>query len=449
MHSYRIAGMVVVVALLFLGGCHRPDPDMTDRLIVGEVMLNSEFKTNLRALCLSGGRLSGTANGHQAEQFVAEKLRDYGLDNVHLQQFEMPGWQVNETIVTVLTDPPMVLANAVALCNTQTTPPDGLTGELTDGGDGSAENLDQLGSALAGKFALVRGGKPNRRETMRHARERGALGVLYIGEKDREPVIGGCHPEPRPEPGIAIRYDDGVKLAELLAAGETVRLNVKVQAEIWEARPHNAIGEIPGSGPLAREIVILCAHLDSWHLAEGAIDNANGSATILETARALKAVGWRPRRTVRFVWFMGEEQDLFGSKAYVAAHQKELDGIVAVINIDMPGAPRRLIAFGHAEIEAFLKSVTGRLAGYEIAERISKSTGSWSDHAPFMNAGVCALTLRGDLGDGAGNYHTINDKYEIVDRRKTVQSAAVLGVLVRQLADCPERPSQRLTPREQ
>lgn len=446
MPNRRILSLSVLLLLLVLGGCHRPNPDIIDRLIVGEVMCNSDFQENLRALCLPGGRLSGTPNSSQAEQFVADQLRAYGLQNVHLEPFEMPGWQVNETVVTALTDPPVVLTNAVALGNTCSTPPGGITAELIDAGAGSAEDLDRLGEALAGKLALVRGGKGNRREKMQQARGRGALGVIYMGAKDREPVMGGCHPEPRPEPGIAIRYDDGMKLAERLAADETVRLNIKARAEIWDARPNNVVGELPGTGPLAREIVILCAHLDSWHLAEGAVDNANGSATILEVARALKAVDWQPRRTVRFVWFMGEEQNLYGSKAYVAAHEDELDDVVAVINVDMPGAPRRFVAFGHPQIEGFLQSVAEQLRGYEIGTKISKSTGNWSDHAPFMHTGLCTLALRGELGEGGAHYHTINDKYEVVDRRRTVQSAAVLGVLLRQLADCPERPSRRLAP---
>ncbi|MFQ5807240.1 MAG: M28 family metallopeptidase [Phycisphaerae bacterium] len=192
-----------------------------------------------------------------------------------------------------------------------------------------------------------------------------------------------------PAPGIAIRHDDGEKLAEKPAAG-TVRLNLKVQANIWDGEPNNVVAEIPGSGPLAHEVVVLCAHLDRWHLAEGVIDNGNGSAKILETARALAALDWKPRRTARFIWFMGEEQDLFASKAYVEAHADELDDIVGVVNLDMPGSPRKFATFGHPEIVGFPKSVGTQLRGYEISEGTGNPRGSWSDHAPFMAAGVCA-----------------------------------------------------------
>ena len=281
---------------------------------------------------------------------------------------------------------------------------------------------------------------------MLNALKHEAVGLIIAGRPDREPIIGGCHMQPADQPGIAIRHDDGAKLAALLEDEQTVLLKVEIQADVWDAKPHNVIGDIPGRGPLADEIVILGAHLDSWHLAEGAIDNGAGAATILETARALAAIDWRPRRTVRFIWFTGEEQGLFGSRAYVADHAPLLDRIVTMVNVDMPGGPTRLARFGHPEIESFLNSILARLRGYDLDEKIGDyKNGAWSDHAPFANAGLCALTLSGDLGDGGINYHTLNDKYDCVDRRKSIHSAAVLGLLMRNLADAPLRAGRRLT----
>ena len=434
------------LSLLVLGGCLRPRGDVIDRLIIGEVMMHSEFKENLRALALPGGRLSGSENARQAERHVADALRRYGYRDVRLEPFSMPGWRVNSTEATLLTDPPVKLENAVALCQTLSTPAEGVTGDVVAVGKGTKEEFDAAGEQLRGKFALILDPNAGRRGPMALARERGALGVLYMGRPDREPIIGGCHAEPRPEPAIVIRHDDAKKIAEMLDAGQTARVNVKVQADVWDAIPNNVIAEFPGSGPLAHEQVLLCAHLDSWHLGEGAIDNGNGSTTILETARALHAVGWKPRRTVRFIWFMGEEQELRGSKAYVAAHQDELNDIVAVINVDMPGVPQQFITFEHPEIVDFLKAVGADLKAYEFKEDVPLASGDWSDHAPFMHEGVCSMTLRGDLGEGVKHYHTINDKYEAVDRPGTVQSSAVFGVLIRRLADCPERPSVRNKP---
>lgn len=446
MHRLVKPAILCSLAVVVICGCASQRSAIDDRRVIGEAIAGSEFKENLRALCLDGGRLSGSENGRKAEEYVAAKLRKYGLTSVHFEPFEMSGWRVNETVVTALTDPPLTLINAVALGNTLSTPAEGIEGELIDVGEGRDEDFERSANAIHGKFVLVSGGKSNRREKMAAAGKCGALGVLYVGAKDREPVIGGCHADPRPEPAIAIRYSDGEKLAELLTAGESVRLNVKVKTDIWDAKPRNVVGEIHGDGPLAHEVVMIGAHLDSWHLAEGAIDNGNGATTVLETARTLAALhkeGWRPRRTIRFAWYMGEEQGLFGSKAYVAQHAGELDDLVVVINLDMPGEPRSFTIFGHPEFEKFLASVAGDLPGYELTCSVADSKGEWSDHAPFQYAGVCTVSINGDLGDGVKNYHTVDDKYECVDRRGTIHSAAVAAVLLQNLADCPKRPTQR------
>ena len=417
---------------------------MVDRLLIGEVMMHSELSANLRALAVPGGRLSGTAGADDAARFVADKLRAYGLQNVHLEPFEMQCWVVHNTQVTLLGDPPRVLEGAVGLGRTLSTPPGGVTAELIDLGEVSKEDFAARGSELGGKFVLVRDGGMSRRDKLRLACEHGAAGLVVMSQPDREPIIGSGHSAPRPEPAVVIRHDD--ELIERLKQDQPVRLRVDLQTENWSCRPNNAVGEIPGTGPLAREVVIISAHLDSWHLAEGAIDNGTGSATILETARALARVGWQPRRTVRFVWFMAEEIGLEGSESYVRAHMNELDNVVAVINVDMPGSPRKIGHFHHPEIEPFLRSVMADLSAYELSGEIGDWSGEWSDHAPFTRQGVCALSIGGELGPGVKNYHTAGDTYDAVDRRGTIQSSAVFAVLARRLADAPQRPSVRLEP---
>ncbi len=408
--------------------------------------MHSELPANLRALCMPGGRLSGSENGHQAERYVADKLREYGLANVHFEPFEMCTWRDRNTVVTLLDDPPRVLEGALALGNCLSTPPEGVTAELVDVGQGSLEEIEAAGARLAGRFALVREGGLHRAKKMGLVRARGAVGLVQVSELDDQSRVGQCHPEPRPEPGVAVRGSDGAELAKRLESGETVRLNIRVEADAWAATPNNVVAEIAGRGPHAGEVVILCAHLDSWHLAEGALDNATGASAILEAARALSRAGWRPARTVRFVWFMGEEHGLHGSKAYVRQYAAELDDIVAVVNADMPGSPRKLATFDHPEIVEFLKGVQRDLSGFEISEEIANARWTASDHAPFMRQGVCALGVHGEMGPGVKFYHSVGDAYEQVDRRATTQAAAVLAVLVRRLADAPQRPTQRLAP---
>jgi len=444
-HACAATTGLAILALL-AGGCHQPSADTIDRLLIGEVLMHSQFSANLRALAVSGGRLSGSPNGAQAEQFVSDKLREYGLNNVHFEPFSMLTWRDVETNVTLLDDPPRRLEGATALGNSMSTPPGGITAEVVDLGQGTEEDFQTHADELDGKFVLARTGGLHRGKKMRLAIEHGAVGLLHTSPLPDRVRVGTCHDQPTPNPGIAIIGEHGEELSHRLTDGETIRINVQLEADAWTCQPRNVVAEIPGTGSRANEVVILCGHLDSWHLAEGAIDNGNGSATILETARALAAIGWKPRRTVRFIWFMGEEHGLFGSKAYAKAHENEFDDIVAVINVDMPGIPKQFATFGHPEIVDFLKSLQTELAGFELKEEIANAHWTCSDHAPFMVEGVCALALYGEIGPGGKHYHSTGDKYEVVDRRGTTCSSAVLAVLVRRLADAPERPTVRLDP---
>jgi carboxypeptidase Q len=428
-------------------GCTSSQTAQLDRLIIGEVMQKSELNENLRALCQPGGRLSGTDNGFAAEHFVFDKARQYGLRNARFEAFQMPCWRGIETRVTGLDAAGSVCEGAVALCNSTSTPPEGVTAEVVDAHDGKPEDFAGLADTLRGRFALVRDGGERRSEKMARALEYGAAGLVVVSAENHAPVIGTAHRTPRPEPAIVISHGDGQAIASALDQGQVVRLNVRIRSECWDAEPHNVVAEIPGCGR-ARELILLGGHLDSWNLAEGAIDNANGAAVILECARALQAVGWRPRRTVRFVWFMAEEQDLRGSKAYVAAHANELDDIVAMVNVDMPGSPRTLSTSGAPAFVERLEEFRRSMAGYALNEQIGKLGGGFSDHAPFTEAGVCGVALWGELGPGVQHYHTANDKFECVDQRATVESAAVLAVLVRQLADDPGLKPGRCPPGE-
>ena len=433
----------VLPALLLMAGCRAGSPD-ADRQLIAEVMTATEVAPNLRALCMTGGRLSGSPNGEKAEQWVADKARQYGLSNVHFEPFPMITWCDRSTEVTVLDDPPRNLNPAQALGNCLSTPDGGVTGELVDVGKGTADEFKARADQLKGRIALAHNSSVHRGAKMRSALEAGAIGMLLGSDIDDQVVVGVCHHGPRPEPGVAVGRADCDKLAARLAAGETVKVNIKVEADAWDSRPRNVVAEIPGRGPEADQVILLGAHLDSWHLGEGALDNGTGSATILEVARALLKVDPRPRRTIRFVWFMGEEHGLLGSDAYVKEHTNELNHIVVMINVDMPGEPRSIVSDGHPEVMALLKSLREELPGYEIEEHLGEVHSGGSDNSAFMQEGICCVNLGGEMGPGVKYYHTRDDKYEQVDRRGLNGSAAVLAVLAHRLAECPETPASRL-----
>jgi Iap family predicted aminopeptidase len=439
----RIRTVLALLTLALAAGCRSGSPD-ADRRLIAEVMTATEIAPNLRTLCMTEGRLSGSPNGEKAEQWVADKVRQYGLSNVHFEPFSMTTWRDRSTEVSVLDEPPRTLHPAQALGNCLSTPPGGVTAQLVDVGKGTADDFMAKGDQLKGRIALAHDSPVHRGAKMRSALQAGAIGMLLGSDIDDQVVVGVCHHGPKPEPGVAICKLDCDKLAARLAAGETVKVNIKVEAEAWDCRPRNVVAEIPGCGPEANQVVLLGAHLDSWHLGEGALDNGTGSAAILEVARALIKIDPRPRRTIRFVWFMGEEHGLLGSDAYVKEHADELDHIVAMINVDMPGAPRSIMSAGHPEVMGLLKSIREELPGYELEEHLGEAHGGGSDNSAFMHEGVCCVSVGGDMGPGVKYYHTSGDKYEQVDRRSLNGAAAVIAVLARRLAECPETPASRL-----
>jgi carboxypeptidase Q len=434
---------IVACGLIFCG-CQQPQSRTIDRDLVGEVMLHSEFAGNLRTLAMPGGRISGTPNADKAEQFVLDKCRAYGLQNVHGEPFELATWVLRSAHVTLLGAPPRELPGAIGLGRTFSTPPGGVTAELVDLGQGLPLDFAAHAAELRGRFAFYRDNREiSRAERMALVVQSGAAGLVAIMPPDRAPIIGTGHATPRAEPGVVIAHDQ--EILDALARGEHPTLRVELETDNWIAHPRNIVAEIPGHGPLANEVVLFGAHLDGWHLGEAAMDNGSGSAVLLEAARALAAVGCHPCRTLRFVWFGGEELGLCGSKAYVKDHAADLDRIAVMVNTDMPGAPRGYGVFKHPELKPLLQTIITDLRAYELSPEIADWEWDASDHAPFMDAGIPALSLHGELGPGVKFYHTAGDTYDSVDRRGTVQSAAVLAVTVRRLADCPTRPGVRTT----
>jgi carboxypeptidase Q len=175
----------------------------------------------------------------------------------------------------------------------------------------------------------------------------GILGWLYrAGDPDakfplRVRVFGDQRTAMKPIdqvptiPQIAIRADQADQLAELLEAGKEVTGQFDIQNTFRDGGIplYNVIAEIPGS-ERPDEVVIVCGHLDSWHQAQGCTDNGTGTTSTMEAARILMAVGARPKRTIRFCLWGGEEQGLLGSHAYVQRHRQEMDKVSAVFNHD-------------------------------------------------------------------------------------------------------------------
>src|SRR3954471_7899425 len=144
---------------------------------------------------------------------------------------------------------------------------------------------------------------------------------------------------PKLIPQIALSNDHYNRLARMIAKGERVRMSVNLQVEFDDSDPmsYNTVAEIPGTD-LKDEVVMVGAHLDSWHTATGATDNAAGVAVMMEAVRILKALNLQPRRTIRIALWSGEEQGLLGSRAYVEQHFGKLETPQPTPQATPPGA---------------------------------------------------------------------------------------------------------------
>jgi Zn-dependent M28 family amino/carboxypeptidase len=186
------------------------------------------------------------------------------------------------------------------------------------------------------------------------------------------------------------------------------------------------------------------AHLDSWDLGAGCLDNGCNVALIIEIARGMAAAGIRPRRTVRFILFSAEEQGLLGSQAYVRAHRAELDSIAAVIVHDMGvGKIQGYSLGGRRDIEQALVKAMEPVAG-RGANAHSYDAFFGTDHFDFLLEGVPTLVAVQDTSDYVPVYHSSADTFDKVSLSSVRDEAGIAAVTVFNIADSPERLGKRL-----
>ncbi|HMF10784.1 MAG TPA: M20/M25/M40 family metallo-hydrolase, partial [Gemmataceae bacterium] len=205
---------------------------------------------------------------------------------------------------------------------------------------------------------------------------------------------------------------------------------------------YNTVGELPGSEK-PDEFVILGAHLDSWDLAQGTTDNGTGSCVVLESARLLAKSGVRPRRTVRFCLFTGEEQGLYGSKAYVKEHQDELPRIsMCLVHDTGTGKVTGIGLQGRQVLQPIFQAELAGLKDLGVTEINLRGMGG-SDHASFEQVGVPGFAVHQDMNEYFLTHHSQSDTLDKAREADLVQGAQVMAVAARRVADLPS-----LLPRE-
>lgn len=270
--------------------------------------------------------------------------------------------------------------------------------------------------------------------------EQGVAGEIIDGGKDFGLfTMSGSPDDVAGYPRVVVSNQTYALLHRLLERGEQVRVEVNAGNTFGRdtVAQWNTVGEIRG-GEKPGEVVLLGAHLDSWDLGTGATDNASGSVAVLEAARllgALKAAGIRPKRTIRFVLFGGEEQGLYGSQYYAAAHRRELPNVQAVLVLDNgTGRITGLALQGRDELRELWTGMMRPLASLgPIPIRSGRKTGT--DHLVFEALGVPAFNYD-QLPRGYDyTHHSQIDVFEHVVAGDVAQAATVMAVNALQLAN--------------
>jgi hypothetical protein len=250
----------------------------------------------------------------------------------------------------------------------------------------------------------------------------------------------------RTVPTILMRHEDYGRVARILSGGTAVTLEFTIVNRTFPdgRTAYNAIAEIPGTDR-ADEVVMLGGHLDSWHAATGATDNAIGCAIVMEAVRILQAIGVEPRRTIRVALWSGEEQGLLGSRAYVAERfgsvenpQPDFAKLSAYWNVDGgTGRIRGATVFGPPEAAAVLAAIVEPFGDLGIAGASATRSrgGGGTDSGAFAGAGLPGISTTQDpIEYGSHTHHTNLDTYERIVWEDARHAAMITASVVYHLA---------------
>ena len=450
-----------------------------DKKIVDLVKADEgQLKNDLTFLTTQiGPRLTGSSQLDQASHWTADQFKALGLSNVQLESWTIANaWKRGPATGRVLSPTVHELTMATAGWSSSTVGT--VKGKLVGIEAQKVEDLDHYRGKLRGKIVLL--GRPRdmepplnpmltpwgegtlplmhavqtgptdpgaarkmRMELMKMLDEEGASALLIGSEKMYGLLNMSTFSRDYAASVIPTAYmarEDYLDLWRMLDGGTPVEAEVNLQGTLSAApvTVYNTVAEIPGTEK-PDEVVIVGGHLDSWDLGTGATDNGTGSMAVLEAARALQKSGLKPKRTIRFVLFTGEEQGLNGSREYVKKHKDELPKISGVL-VDDSGTGRVLTVglMGNYNGRETMDRVLYPLADLAgIMEPTLRSEGG-SDHVPFDEAGVPGFWCVQDPVDYDKTHHSQADTLDRVRWDDLTQGAEVLAVFAYNTAQLPE-----------
>jgi len=399
-----------------------------------------------------GGRLSGSPNAAKAVTWAKNKMEEFGLEEVHLEPCMVPHWvrgDVEEAAIIPSGGRKIPVAIA-ALGGSVATPNNGITAQVVE--VHTFKELDELGTKANGKIVFFNRPfdetKFNTFEGYSEAvdqRWAGSIqtakagGVLALVRSvtphlDNVPHTGvmGYADSVAKVPGVAISTLDANRLSELLKKDNDLRVYVKVACQtLPDVESANVVGEIRGT-EYPNEVILVGGHLDSWDKGRGAHDDGAGVVQSMEALRLLKQLGLKPKRTIRAVAFMNEENGGRGGEAY-AAKERPGETHIAAIEADMGGFMPR--GFGVSTDSVRFQRIArwAHLFSPIWADRIIQGGGG-TDISYLQRKNVPQIALIPEMQRYFTYHHSDNDTIDKVDERELELGAACLAILTYVLA---------------
>jgi carboxypeptidase Q len=450
--------LITVSSLKTSGAERESDREIANRLIA-EALKPSPLETNLRRLTDEiGGRIPGTPAFQRAVEWATAAFKVAGADSVHTEEFTIEhSWaegatEMTATLYSGTTFPvrAVSVAWAPALAAAKHVP-------IVDVGEGSAADFAKVGD-VAGRIVLVHtkvlatwddlfGEYERAPAIIALAVKRKATAIAFMATRDHEILYRHTNSnagEIDALPQLIIAREDGERIARLLASANPVWANLSIPIKIGPAiKTWNVVAEIRGSEK-PDEFVVLGAHLDSWELGTGALDNGCNAALVIDALRTIKASGLKPRRSIRFILFSGEEEGLIGSRAYATAHRNELDKAAGVVVFDSgTGKVTGFSTGGRKDLIVAAEPLLLPLDQFGANKAIATAE-SGTDHFDFMLEGVPTFVAEQEEANYLENYHATTDTFDKVDFPQLKKHVAEATELTFALANAPGRVGPRL-----
>lgn len=439
-----------LAALITSAAASAQSDSLMIRRIYTEILTNSTCYSNLDYLSNKiGGRLSGSPQAQKAVEWTVKAMKEAGADTVYLQEVMVPHWVrgEKETARIVSSKGASTAVPVCALGGSVATPKEGLTANVIE--VHGLQGLKKLDSAaIRGKivffnepmnpghittFHAYGGAVGQRYAGAREAVKYGAIGIVVRSMTlalDDNPHTGsmGYEANGKKIPACAISTKGAELLSKMLKEDPKLKFTFRQTCQtLPDAKSYNVVGEIRGTEKKG-EILVVGGHLDAWDNGDGAHDDGAGIVQSIEVLRAIKALGIKPKRTIRAVAFMNEENGLRGGRKYAELSLKNNEKHLAAIESDAGGfTPRGFGIEGTDQSIAAIVKWRPLLAPYGLHD-IGPGHGG-ADIDPLKDQGVTLIGYLPDSQRYFDYHHTSIDTFDKVNKRELELGAASMAAL--------------------